>query len=179
GKTIEVINTDAEGRLILADGLTYATRYDPEVLVDIATLTGACVVALGNVAIGVLGNNEALIQELKQAGEESGERAWQLPLWDDYYDLIKSDVADVKNTGGRPGGTIPAAAFLSKFIGKAVWAHLDIASTDWSDREKAYTPKGATGVGGRLLMQFLRNRAGVQGGNGANGDGSVRSRPGP
>ena len=169
GKTIEVINTDAEGRLILADGLTYATRYNPEVLVDIATLTGACVVALGNVAIGVLGNNEALIQELKQAGEESGERAWQLPLWDDYYDLIKSDVADVKNTGGRPGGTITAAAFLSKFIGKAVWAHLDIASTDWSDREKAYIPKGATGVGARLLIQFLRNRAQGQQGTAANG----------
>jgi len=169
GKTIEVINTDAEGRLILADGLTYATRYNPEVLVDIATLTGACVVALGNVAIGVLGNNEALIEELKQAGEESGERAWQLPLWDDYYDLIKSDVADVKNTGGRPGGTITAAAFLSKFIGKAVWAHLDIASTDWSDREKAYIPKGATGVGARLLIQFLRNRAQGQQGTAANG----------
>ena len=159
GKTIEVINTDAEGRLILADGLTYATRYNPSVLVDIATLTGACVVALGNVAIGVLGNNEALVQELKDAGEESGERAWQLPLWEDYYDSIKSDVADVKNTGGRPGGTITAAAFLSKFIGKAVWAHLDIASTDWSDNEKAYISKGATGVGARLLIQFLRNRA--------------------
>jgi leucyl aminopeptidase len=159
GKTIEVINTDAEGRLILADGLTYATRYNPSILVDIATLTGACVVALGNVAIGVLGNNEALVQELKDAGEESGERAWQLPLWEDYYDSIKSDVADVKNTGGRPGGTITAAAFLSKFIGKAVWAHLDIASTDWSDSEKAYISKGATGVGARLLIQFLRNRA--------------------
>jgi leucyl aminopeptidase len=158
GKTIEVINTDAEGRLILADGLSYATRYHPEVLVDIATLTGACVVALGNVAIGVLGNNPALIEELKAAGEQSGERAWQLPLWDDYYDLIKSDVADMKNTGGRPGGTITAAAFLSKFVGDSVWAHLDIASTDWSDRERALTTKGATGVGARLLIQFLRNR---------------------
>ena len=132
--------------------------------VDIATLTGACVVALGNIAIGVLGNNQALIQELKEAGEQSGERTWQLPLWDEYYDLIKSDVADVKNTGGRPGGTITAAAFLSKFIGKAVWAHLDIASTDWSDREKAYIPKGPTGVGARLLIQFLRNRARGRGG---------------
>jgi leucyl aminopeptidase len=159
GKTIEVINTDAEGRLILADGLTYAIRYKPEVVVDIATLTGACVVALGNVAIGVLGNNQDLIQELKEAGEQSGERAWQLPLWEEYYDLIKSDVADMKNTGGRPGGTITAAAFLSKFVGNAEWAHLDIASTDWSDREKAYIPKGPTGVGARLLIQFLRNRA--------------------
>ena len=175
GKTIEVINTDAEGRLILADGLTYATRYNPEVLVDIATLTGACVVALGNVAIGVLGNNQALIEELKEAGEQSGERTWQLPLWDDYYDLIKSDVADVKNTGGRPGGTITAAAFLSKFIGKAVWAHLDIASTDWSDKEKAYLPKGPTGVGVRLLIQFLRNRARSRAGAGANGGRSRRN----
>jgi len=175
GKTIEVINTDAEGRLILADGLTYATRYNPEVLVDIATLTGACVVALGNVAIGVLGNNQALIEELKEAGEQSGERTWQLPLWDDYYDLIKSDVADVKNTGGRPGGTITAAAFLSKFIGKAVWAHLDIASTDWSDKEKAYLPKGPTGVGVRLLIQFLRNRARSRAGVGANGGRSRRN----
>ena len=158
GKTIEVINTDAEGRLVLADGLAYAIRYNPEVLVDIATLTGACVVALGNVAIGVLGNNAALIEELKTAGEQSGERAWQLPLWEEYYDLIKSDVADLKNTGGRPGGTITAAAFLSKFVGDSVWAHLDIASTDWSDRERALTPKGATGIGARLLIQFLRNR---------------------
>ncbi len=159
GKTIEVINTDAEGRLILADGLTYATRYKPAALVDIATLTGACVVALGNHAIGVLGNDEGLIGELKAAGEECGERAWQLPLWEEYYEQIKSDVADVKNTGGRPGGTITAAAFLSKFVGDSAWAHLDIASTDWSDRERAYIPKGATGVGARLLIQFLCNRA--------------------
>ncbi len=159
GKTIEVINTDAEGRLILADGLTYANRYKPAAVVDIATLTGACVVALGNHAIGVLGNNERLIGELKAAGDQCGERAWQLPLWEEYYEQIKSDVADVKNTGGRPGGTITAAAFLSKFVGDAVWAHLDIASTDWSDRERAYIPKGATGVGTRLLIQFLCNRA--------------------
>ena len=159
GKTIEVINTDAEGRLILADGLTYANRYKPAVVVDIATLTSACVVALGNHAIGVLGNNDKLIGELKAAGEQCGERAWQLPLWEDYYEQIKSDVADVKNTGGRPGGTITAAAFLSKFVGDATWAHLDIASTDWSDRERAYIPKGATGVGTRLLIQFLSNRA--------------------
>jgi leucyl aminopeptidase len=159
GKTIEVINTDAEGRLILADGLTYANRYKPAAVVDIATLTGACIVALGTHAIGVLGNNERLIGELKAAGDQCGERAWQLPLWEDYYEQIKSDVADVKNTGGRPGGTITAAAFLSKFVGDARWAHLDIASTDWSDRERAYLPKGATGVGTRLLIQFLWNRA--------------------
>jgi leucyl aminopeptidase len=159
GKTIEVINTDAEGRLILADGLTYAQRFKPAALVDIATLTGACVVALGNHAIGVLGNNDKLIGDLKSAGEQCGERAWQLPLWEEYYEQIKSDVADLKNTGGRAGGTITAAAFLSKFAGDAVWAHLDIASTDWSERERAYIPKGATGVGARLLIQFLTNRA--------------------
>src|SRR5437867_1278277 len=159
GKTIEVINTDAEGRLILADGLTYAQRFKPAALVDIATLTGACVVALGNHAIGVLGNNEQLIGALKDAGERCGERVWQLPLWEEYYDQIKSDVADVKNTGGRAGGTITAAAFLSKFAGDGVWAHLDIASTDWSERERAYNPKGATGGGVRLLIQVLRNHA--------------------
>lgn len=159
GKTIEVINTDAEGRLILADGLTYATRYKPAALVDIATLTGACAVALGNHAIGVLGNNEDLVGELKAAGEACGERAWQLPLWEEYYDQIKSDVADMKNTGGRPGGTITAAAFLSKFVGDSTWAHLDIASTDWSEKERAYIPKGATGVGARLLIRFLCDRA--------------------
>ena len=159
GKTIEVINTDAEGRLILADGLTYANRYKPSVVVDIATLTGACAVALGKHAIGLLGNNDKLIGELKAAGEQCGERAWQLPLWEEYYEQIKSDVADVKNTGGRPGGTITAAAFLSKFVGDALWAHLDIASTDWSDREQAYIPKGPTGVGARLLIRFLSNRA--------------------
>jgi leucyl aminopeptidase len=159
GKTIEVINTDAEGRLILADGLTYAGRYKPQALVDIATLTGACIIALGTHAIGILGNNEELIAELKAAGERSGERAWQLPLWEEYYEQIKSDVADMKNTGGRPGGTITAAAFLSKFAGDQAWAHLDIASTDWSDKERAYIPKGATGVGARLLIQFLENRA--------------------
>jgi len=139
--------------------LTYALRYKPEVVVDIATLTGACSVALGNHAIGLLGNDEALIGELKAAGEQCGERAWQLPLWEDYYEQIKSDVADVKNTGGRPGGTITAAAFLSKFVGDARWAHLDIASTDWGERERAYLPKGATGVGVRLLIQFIGNRA--------------------
>jgi len=160
GKTIEVINTDAEGRLILADGLTYVQRYKPEVVVDIATLTGACSVALGTHAIGLLGNDEVLIGELKAAGEQCGERAWQLPLWEDYYEQIKSDVADVKNTGGRPGGTITAAAFLSKFVGDNTrWAHLDIASTDWGERERAYLPKGSTGIGARLLIQFLCNRA--------------------
>jgi leucyl aminopeptidase len=159
GKTIEVINTDAEGRLILADGLTYAARFKPAALVDIATLTGACAVALGAHAIAVLGNNDDLIGELKAAGEACGERAWQLPLWEEYYDQIKSDVADMKNTGGRPGGTITAAAFLSKFVSNPSWAHLDIASTDWSDKERACIPKGATGIGTRLLIRFLCNRA--------------------
>src|SRR5207244_4995231 len=143
------VNTDAEGRPSPAERPTCAQRFKPAAVVDIATLTGACVVALGNHAIGVLGNNEPLIGELKDAGERCGERVWQLPLWEEYYEQIKSDVADVKNTGGRPGGTITAAAFLRQFAGDAVWAHLDIASTDWSERERAYIPKGATGGGPR------------------------------
>src|SRR3989454_594807 len=159
GKTIEVINTDAEGRLILADGLTYAQRFKPAALVDIATLTGACVVALGNHAIGVLGNNEPLIGELKDAGERCGERVWQLPLWEEYYEQIKSDVADVKNTGGGPRGTTPAPALPRKVAGGAVCGDPSLPTTDWSARERAYIPKGATGVGAPLLIHFLCNPA--------------------
>ncbi len=159
GKTIEVINTDAEGRLILSDALTYAGRYKPQALVDIATLTGACSVALGNYAIGLLGNDAKLIETIKQAADRSGERVWELPLWEEYYDQIKSDVADLKNVGGRPAGTITAAAFLSRFVGDYPWAHLDIASTSWAEEARGYVPKGPTGVGVRLLVQFLSDRA--------------------
>ncbi len=156
GKTIEVLNTDAEGRLILADALTYAKRYNPKLVIDLATLTGACIIALGHHATAVLGNDQKLVQDLLQAGESSGERLWQLPLWEDYDQQIKSDVADVKNVGGRPAGTITAAAFLKKFTGDYRWAHLDIAGTAWQDQDQPYTPKGGTGVGVRLLIQFLR-----------------------
>ena len=157
GLTIEVLNTDAEGRLILADALTYAGRYNPKALIDVATLTGACVVALGNHASGLLGNNEALKKELLKAGEESGERLWELPLWEPYRNQIKSDIADIKNTGGKEAGTITAAAFLEKFTGKYHWAHIDIAGTAWVNSEKPYIPKGAVGVGVRLLVKFLEN----------------------
>ena len=157
GQTIEVLNTDAEGRLILADALTYAKRYEPRLVVDLATLTGACIIALGHQATAVLGNDQELVDALLQAGDDSGERLWQLPLWEDYDQQIKSDVADVKNTGGRPAGTITAAAFLQKFAKDFNWAHLDIAGTAWRDQATPYTPKGGTGVGVRLLIAFLKN----------------------
>ena len=157
GKTIEVLNTDAEGRLILADALNYVSRYKPETVIDLATLTGACIIALGHEATAVLGNDDKLASALIGAGERAGERAWQLPLWDEYSELIKSDVADVKNIGGRPAGTITAAAFLQKFAEEYSWAHLDIAGTAWADSAKPCYPKGGTGVGVRLLIEYLKN----------------------
>lgn len=162
GKTVEVINTDAEGRLILADALTYATRYRPAAIVDVATLTGACTVALGNQAIGLLGNHTGLLDGIKKAARVSGERVWELPLWEEYYEQIKSDVADIKNVGGRGAGTITAAAFLSKFVGDHPWAHLDIASTAWADEGRPYIPKGVTGIGVRLLVNFLMDSKTLQ-----------------
>ena len=155
GKTIEVINTDAEGPLILADALTFADRYNPTMIIDLATLTGAVVVALGHHATGVMGNSPKLIQGLKEAGKQSGERVWELPMWDEYSNQIKSDVADVKNVGGRAAGTITAAAFLRKFVGDHAWAHLDIAGTSWVDEDRPISTRGATGIGVRLLTQFL------------------------
>ncbi len=160
GKTVEVQNTDAEGRLILADGLSYATRLKPKCVVDIATLTGACIVALGQFAIGMLGNDDTLKAELKKAGDQAGERVWEMPLWDEYFEQLKSDVADMRNIGGRGGGMITAGMFLSKFVGDYPWVHLDIASTDWSASERPYIGKGPTAIGTRLLVQFLINRAG-------------------
>ena len=159
GKTVEVQNTDAEGRLILADGLAYATRLKPACIIDVATLTGACIVALGQFAIGMLGNNDALKDQLRKAGEQSGERVWEMPLWDEYFEQLKSDVADMRNIGGRGGGMITAGMFLSKFVGDCPWVHLDIASTDWSASERPYIGKGPTGIGTRLLVQYLINQA--------------------
>ena len=159
GKTVEVQNTDAEGRLILADGLAYATRLKPKAIIDIATLTGACAVALGQFAIGLLGNDESLKRRVQQAGLTAGERAWEMPLWEEYFEQLKSDVADMRNIGGRGGGMITAALFLSKFVDDYPWVHLDIASTDWSERERAYISKGPTGIGTRLLLQYLLNEA--------------------
>jgi leucyl aminopeptidase len=158
GKTAEIVNTDAEGRLILGDALAYAARYKPVACIDLATLTGACVVALGHEAIGMMGNaqGEGLMERLRRAGMRVGERVWQLPLWDEYLEHVKSDVADVKNVGmGRAAGSIAGAAFLVKFVDGYPWVHLDIAGTAWADREQPYKPKGGTGVGVRLLTQAL------------------------
>lgn len=159
GKTIEVINTDAEGRIILADALGYAQRYKPAAIIDLATLTGACVVALGYFATGMFGNDEKLMEEIKKAGEKTYERVWQMPTWDEYDQLIKSDVADVKNSGGRWAGAITAAKFLQKFVGNYPWVHLDIAGTAMLDKEYDYQPKGGSGVGVRLLVEFFRNKS--------------------
>jgi leucyl aminopeptidase len=160
GKTIEVINTDAEGRLLLADALSYARRYDPACVVDAATLTGAVVIGLGHVTSGVLGTDEDLIAELTTAGQRAHERVWELPLWDEYRDLIKSDIADVKNSGGRAAGTITAAWFLREFVDGYPWAHVDIAGTAYTDREDPAQSKGPTGMGVRLFSEFLLARAG-------------------
>jgi len=158
-KTIEVLNTDAEGRLILADALNYAARFQPEAVIDIATLTGACVVALGHHAIGLLGNDQDLADEIRAAGLRSGERVWQLPLWEEYRELLKSEIADIKNTGGRSAGTITAAMFLREFAGSAPWAHLDIAGTAWAEKAAPYQTVGPTGVGVRLFTEWVRGRA--------------------
>lgn len=157
GQTIEIISTDAEGRMLLVDALTYAGMYKPAAIIDLATLTGACVIALGEHVIGMMGNDDALKQKIRNAADETGEKVWELPLWEDYSELIKSDVADYKNSGGRPGGAITAAALLSKFVGKHPWVHLDIAGPAWLSKDRPYIPKGASGVGVRLLVQFLKD----------------------
>ncbi|OHE24257.1 MAG: leucyl aminopeptidase [Syntrophobacterales bacterium RBG_19FT_COMBO_59_10] len=167
GQTIEIATTDAEGRLILADALTYACRYKPAAIIDLATLTGACVVALGEHVAGMMGTDEKLKRAIREAADLTGERVWELPLWEEYHELIKGDVADYRNSGGRAGGAITAAAFLSKFTGGYPWVHLDIAGPAWLAKEKPYIPKGASGVGVRLLVEFLRNWKGR--GNGACG----------
>jgi leucyl aminopeptidase len=155
GQTVEILNTDAEGRLILCDALTYVERFDPECVVDIATLTGACVIALGHVTSGLLANNDSIARELLDAGHEAHDRAWQLPLWDDYQEQLKSNFADMANIGGRPAGTITAACFLARFAEKLTWAHLDIAGTAWRSGKE----KGATGRPVPLLSHFLIERA--------------------
>ena len=155
GLTIEVLNTDAEGRLILCDALTYAERFEPSAVVDIATLTGACVIALGHHASGLFSNNDALAKELLEAGEASLDRAWQMPMWDDYQPLLDSNFADMANIGGRAGGSITAACFLSRFAKKYEWAHLDVAGTAW----KSGKEKGGTGRPVPLLTEFLVARA--------------------
>ncbi len=155
GQTIEILNTDAEGRLILCDALTYSKKFDPEVVIDIATLTGACVIALGGHASGLLSNNDALAAKLLEAGQKCGDRAWQLPLWEEYDEQLKSPFADMANIGGREAGTITAACFLSRYTKEYTWAHLDIAGTAW----KSGHSKGATGRPVPLLTQYLIDKA--------------------
>jgi len=158
GKSIEIINTDAEGRLVLADCLSYAKRFDPDVVIDAATLTGACVIALGHSATGVFSGDDTLIGEILAAGKRAGEPGWPLPLWDEYKDLIKSDVADVKNSGGRPAGAVTAAMFLKEFAEGYTWAHLDIAGTAYSETDLVTIPKGPTGVPTGTFIEFVRGR---------------------
>lgn len=154
GKTIEVINTDAEGRLILADAVAYASRLGASWIVDIATLTGAVVIALGSQAAAIIGNDQALVDEVIRAGEEVGERYWQLPAYDEYKEQYKSQVADIKNVGGRPAGTITGGLIIGEFVGETKWAHLDIAGVAWHDKDLPYKPKGATGFGTRTLIRL-------------------------
>ena len=156
GQTVEILNTDAEGRLILCDALTYMERFQPAAVIDIATLTGACVIALGHVATGLFANDPVLAREVTAAGETAQDRVWQMPLWDDYQEQLKSNFADFANIGGRPAGAVTAACFLARFTKKVKWAHLDIAGTAW----KSGKEKGATGRPVPLLTQFLINRAG-------------------
>ena len=155
GKTIEVLNTDAEGRLVLCDALTYAGRFQPRVVIDIATLTGACVVALGSHATGLYANEDKLAEELLAAGTESHDRAWRMPLWEDYQKQLDSNFADIANIGGPGGGSITAACFLARFAEDYHWAHLDIAGTAWDS-----APKGATGRPVAMLSQYLIEQAG-------------------
>jgi leucyl aminopeptidase len=160
GKTVEIINTDAEGRLILCDSLDYALQFEPEAMVDCATLTGAVVIGLGHHAIGLMGTDDDLVEEVRQAGERSGERCWTLPMWPEYRKQLQSEQADLQNVGGRPAGTITAGWFLREFVKETKWAHLDVAGTAYGDGERAsYLRKGGYGVPTRLLVQWVRSRA--------------------
>jgi leucyl aminopeptidase len=158
GKTIEVVNTDAEGRVVLADALHFArTEFEPTAMIDVATLTGACVVALGKLASGLFGNNDRLVEIIRRSGESVSERCWPMPLWEGHRKKIRSNVADIKNTAGREASASTAAAFLSNFVGETPWAHLDIAGTGWTSATGPYQKRGATGVGVRLCFDILLN----------------------
>ncbi|MGH8737240.1 MAG: leucyl aminopeptidase, partial [Burkholderiales bacterium] len=158
GQTVEILNTDAEGRLILCDALTYTERMQPDVVVDVATLTGACVIALGHVATGMFANDQKLADELRAAGEDAWDRVWQMPLWEDYQEQLRSNFADMANIGGRPAGSVTAACFLSRFAKKLRWAHLDIAGTAWrSGRDKGSTARPVP-----LLVRFVLRHAGAK-----------------
>jgi leucyl aminopeptidase len=156
GQTVEILNTDAEGRLILCDALTYAERFNPDVVIDVATLTGACVIALGNVASGLFSNDDRLAEEVREAADDAWDRVWRMPIWDDYQEQLRSNFADMANIGGRPGGSITAACYLSRFAKKLRWAHLDIAGTAWRGGRE----KGSTGRPVPLLVRFVMRRAG-------------------
>ncbi len=157
GKTVEVLNTDAEGRIILSDALFYAQRYNPAAIIEASTLTGAIIIALGMRTTGLMGTDQALIDRLSHAGEVTGERVWALPMWDEYHQMVKSEVADLKNMAGRPAGSITAATFLAAFVGDYPFAHLDIAGTAWAaSPSKPYESARGTGVGVRLLVEYLR-----------------------
>lgn len=166
GKTVEVVNTDAEGRLILGDALWYARQLGATHLVDVATLTGACIVALGYSMSGLFGRPDAWVESLATAAAEAGERVWRMPIYEEARDQLRSDIADVMNVGGRPGGAVTAAAFLREFAGEGPWAHLDIAGTSWAETAEAYQPKGATGAAVRLLIE-IATRGGAPNGGGA------------
>jgi len=157
GLTVEIINTDAEGRLILADALDYASKFKPEAVIDIATLTGAALLILGYAGAPIVCNNRKLANSLRKAADLSAERVWELPLWDDFREAMKSPIADLWNSGGRPAATLTAAAFLENFIGDYPWAHIDIAYKDTEPNGTEYTPKGPTGFGTRLLVEMLSN----------------------
>lgn len=171
GKTVEVTNTDAEGRLVLGDVLAWANELRPAAIIDLATLTGACVIALGHHIIGAFGNDEPLMRSLLAAAERAGEEAWQLPISDSQKDALRSDVADMKNSGERWGAAINAAIFLREFVGETPWVHLDIAGPCTSRKERGYYAKGATGVGVRTLIEFLQRR-------GVSGKIPARAKPG-
>ncbi len=156
GTSVEIINTDAEGRLVLADALSYAKRFRPRAVIDIATLTGACSIALGGEAIAMMGNDRGLLDALKRCGESVYERVWEMPLFEEYKEYVKSDIADIKNTGGKSGSLMTSAYFLKEFAGEVPWVHLDIAGTAWVEKERPYIPKGASGVGVRLLLELVR-----------------------
>jgi leucyl aminopeptidase len=154
GKTVEVINTDAEGRLILGDGLWYARKLGATHLVDVATLTGAIVTALGKITSGLFGVPDQWVETVRRVANRAGDRVWPLPLFDEYRDQIRSEIADLLNTGGRPAGSITAALFLKEFSGGLPWVHMDIAGTAWAEESKAYLPKGPTGVAVRALAEL-------------------------
>lgn len=155
GKTVEIVNTDAEGRLVVADAVEYAKRFRPRAIIDIATLTGACAIAFGGETIAMMGNDRKLLDEFRKAGEETYERVWELPLFEEYKEYLKSDIADLKNVGGRLGSLIASAYFLYEFAGQVPWVHLDIAGTAWAEKDKPYIPKGASGIGVRLILNLI------------------------